>query len=406
MTTKNKIFALLFLVLSLNSFAQTEDFKFKRKLENTSETWHKIILPEASFGHLKADFSDIRIFGNDGKIEAPYILKSSDNHVSEVAIPFQMINVSSRNSDYFYTFELSENKQINQIKLNFSQENFDWRVDLEASNNQSEWFSVLKNYRILSIKNSQTDYQFTQVDFPDSKYKFYRLKIKASEQPKLTEAKIWEQKKNDGDFRITAIKSQKKEIDSKKKLTIFYLELQHKVPVSSVNIAVSNTFDYYRPITIEVLKDSIETEKGWHYNYEAIATETLSSLNKTGFSLANTLAKKLKITIENGSNQPLEVSNIEVKNSIYYLLARFTEKADYALFYGNLKASSTNYDIENFQENIPKNPKELQLGNEEKNPDFKKVTQSPLFENKIWLWALMGIIIVVIGYFSLKMLRE
>lgn len=406
MTTKNKIFALVFLVLNLNSFAQTEDFKFKRKLENASETWHKIILPEASFGQLKADFSDIRIFGNDGKIEAPYILKSSDNHVSEVAIPFQMINVSSRNSDYFYTFELSENKQINQIKLNFSQENFDWRVDLEASNNQSEWFSVLKNYRILSIKNSQTDYQFTQVDFPDSKYKFYRLKIKASEQPKLTEAKIWEQKKNDGDFRLTAIKSQKKEIDSKKKLTIFYLELQHKVPVSSVKIAVSNTFDYYRPITIEVLKDSIETEKGWHYNYEAIATETLSSLNKTGFSLGNTLAKKLKITIENGSNQPLEISNIEVKNSIYYLLARFTEKADYALFYGNLKASNTNYDIENFQENIPKNPKELQLGNEEKNPDFKKVTQSPLFENKIWLWALMGIIIVVIGYFSLKMLRE
>ena len=102
----------------------------------------------------------------------------------------------------------------------------------------------------------------------------------------------------------------------------------------------------------------------------------------------------------------MEISNIEVKNSICYLLARFTEKADYALFYGNLKASNTNYDIENFQENIPKNPKELQLGNEEKNPDFKKVTQSPLFENKIWLWALMGIIIVVIGYFSLKMLRE
>ena len=406
MTTKNKIFALLFLVLNLNSFAQTEDFMFKRKIENTSETWHKIILPEASFGQLKADFSDIRIFGNGGKIEAPYILKSSENHISEVAIPFQMINVSSRNSEYFYTFELSENKQINQIKLNFSQENFDWKIDLEASNNQSEWFSVLKNYRILSIKNSQTDYKFTQVDFPDSKYKFYRIKIKASEQPKLTEAKIWEQKKNDGDFKISDIKSQKKEIDSKQKLSIIYLELQHKVPVSSVNISVSNTFDYYRPITIEVLKDSIETEKGWHFSYETIANETLSSLNKNGFSLGNTLAKKLKITIENGSNQPLDIKNIEVKNSIYYLLARFTEKADYSLFYGNPKASNTNYDIENFQDNIPKNPKELQLGNEEKNPDFKNVTQSPLFENKIWLWALMGIIIVVIGYFSLKMLRE
>jgi hypothetical protein len=406
MTKKNKIFALLFLILNLNSFAQTEDFKFKRKIENTSDTWHKIILPEATFDKLNPDFSDVRIFGNNSKIEAPYILKTSENKVLQIEIAFQMINVSSKNSEYFYTFELSENKQINQIKLNFEQENFDWKIDLEASNDQTEWFSVLENYRILSIKNSQTDYQFTQVDFPDSKYKFYRLKIKASEQPKLTDAKIWEQKKNDGDLKIAAVKSIKKSIDSKQKFSIIDVELVYKIPVSRLKIEVTSKFDYYRPIKIEALKDSVETEKGWRYNYEVISHETLSSLDKNGFSLENNLAKKLRITIENGNNQPLEIKNVTLQNQIHYLLARFTEKGDYSLFYGNLKASSPSYDIENFQETIPKNPLELKLGDEEKNPEFKKVTQSPLFENKIWLWALMGIIIAVIGYFSLKMLRD
>lgn len=403
---KNKIYSLIFLLLSLNSFAQTEDFKFKRKIENTTETWHKIVLPESDFVKLNAGFSDVRIFGNNTKIEAPYILKTSENKISQVEIPFKMLNVSSRNSEYFYTFELSENKQINQIKLDFEQQNFDWKIDLEASNNQTEWFSIIKNYRILSIKNNQTDYQFTQVDFPDSKYKYYRLKIKANEQPKLSEAKIWEQKNNAENLKISTIKSIKKAIDSKQKLSIIDIELVNKIPVSQLKIDVTSTFDYYRPIKIEALKDSIETEKGWRYNYEVISQETLSSLDKNGFSLGNTLAKKLRITIENGNNQPLEIKNVEIKNPIYYLVARFTEKGEYNLFYGNSKASSPSYDIENFQENIPKNLTEVTLSKEELNPDFKNVTQTPLFENKIWLWALMGIIIVVIGYFSLKMLRD
>lgn len=393
------------LFLGLKSFSQTEDFQYKRKLENTSETWHKIMLPEDSFDKFNSDFSDLRIIGNT-KTEAPYILKTSENKVSEVAIPFKMINVSNKNSDYFYTFELSGNKEINQIELEFEQENFDWKLDLEASNNQTEWFLIQKDYRILSIKNTQTDYKFTQVDFSDSKYKFYRIKIKASQQPKLTEAKIWEQKKNEGDFRISSIKNLKKSIDEKKKLSIIEVELANKVPVSSVKINIGNTFDYYRPVQIEILRDSIKTENGWHYNYETVAQETLSSLEKKGFSVGNNLAKKLRITIENNNNQPLDIQGIEVKNAVYFLIARFTEKADYSLFYGNKKAEKPTYDIENFEENIPKNLTAVALSKEEINPEFKTETKSPLFENKIWLWVLMGIIIVALAFYSLKMLKE
>ncbi|HEU4497062.1 MAG TPA: DUF3999 family protein [Flavobacterium sp.] len=406
MTTKNKIFRIILMLLSFYSFAQTEEFKFKRKIENVSEAWHKIVLPEASFARLNPDFSDIRIFRNGSQSEAPYLLKSSGSEVSEIEIPFKMINASSRGSMYFYTFELPEGRQINQIKLHFSQDNFDWKIGLEGSNNQKEWFAILENYRILSIKNSQTDYQFAQADFPDSKYQFYRINIRAPEPPKLLSASISEQKKNEGSFRTAAARSIKKETDFKQKRSIIYLELQHKVPVSKVAVAVSNAFDYYRPIQIEVLKDSIETEKGWHYKYEAAAEGTLSSLDRNGFPLGNILAKKLKITIENHSNQPLEIKDVIVESPIYYLLARFTEKGEYSLFYGNPKASLASYDIENFQENIPKDPAELLLGNEEANPDFKRTAGQPLFENKLWLWALMILIIAVLAYFSLKMMRE
>lgn len=405
MMTKNKISLVLMLFLCLKSFSQTEDFQYKRTLENVSDTWHKIILPEESFDKFNADFSDIRIFGNN-KIETPYILKTSADQILEVAVPFKMINVSNKNADYFYTFELSQNKEINQIKLAFEQENFDWKLDLEASNNQTEWFLIQKDYRILSIKNNQTDYKFTQVDFSDSKYKFYRIKIRAAEQPKLTEAKIWEQKKDEGSFKIATIKSLKKSIDAKKKTSIIEVELLNKVPVSSIKIDIGTAFDYYRPVTVEILRDSVKIEDRWHYNYDILAQGTLSSLEKKGFSVGNSLAKKLRITIENNNNQPLDIKGVEVKNAIYFLIARFTEKGDYSLFYGNKKAGKPSYDIENFQENIPQNPSVISISKEEVNPEFKTETKSPLFENKIWLWVLMGIIIVVLGFFTFKMLKE
>jgi len=35
------------------------------------------------------------------------------------------------------------------------------------------------------------------------------------------------------------------------------------------------------------------------------------------------------------------------------------------------------------------------------------ISKTPsLFENKAWLWAIMGIVSFVLGYFSLKMLKK
>ena len=35
--------------------------------------------------------------------------------------------------------------------------------------------------------------------------------------------------------------------------------------------------------------------------------------------------------------------------------------------------------------------------------EVKKV--SPIFENKLWLWAVMGVIILLLGWFTFKMIR-
>ena len=76
------------------------------------------------------------------------------------------------------------------------------------------------------------------------------------------------------------------------------------------------------------------------------------------------------------------------------------------LVYGIQKGLKPNYDIDHFTDKIPAVVTELTLGSEqliEKKAEHKQV---PLFQNKLWLWAIMTIIIVILGWFSLRMIKH
>ena len=116
--------------------------------------------------------------------------------------------------------------------------------------------------------------------------------------------------------------------------------------------------------------------------------------------------QKVRLIVENQDNQPLNINQILVKGYEHQLIARFSESANYFLVYGNPKAKKPNYDIGNFTNNIPSTLDELKLGPAvkiEKTPLFK---QEPLFKNKLWLYGIMSVIILLLGWFSLKMMHN
>src|SRR5690606_40823506 len=60
-------------------------------------------------------------------------------------------------SGYFFTFEMPAREPINQLYLQFKEKNFDWKIRLEGSHDQQEWFTIADDYRIVSISNQLTD---------------------------------------------------------------------------------------------------------------------------------------------------------------------------------------------------------------------------------------------------------
>lgn len=409
MGTRTKI-SLSFALLLHGSFAfgQMGQYGACRELVGVKELWHKLVLPDDLFEKVSPDLADLRIYGltaGGDTLEAPYVLQPAIEETVEKDVPFQTINPSKNEQGYFFTWELPAQSAINEIDLDFEQHNFDWRANLEGSQDQREWFTIVEGYRILSIRQEQTDFHFSKLVFPSSKYRFFRLRIDSPIRPVLNAAKISLKETRPGRFNTYKAHSTKLGEDRKLGRSILDIDLENPVPVCRLKIGVKDQLDYFRPVTIAYATDSVKTDKGWDYNYRTLATGTLNSFEENEFRFESTILSKLRIVVENQDNQPLQLDSVEARGYVYELWARFSAPAAYYLCYGNPKAAKPQYDIDRFSDKIPQPLPAVELGVEQSIDQKAEQEQIPLFLQKSWLWVIMVLIILVLGLFSFRMMR-
>jgi len=385
-------------------------FEYKREILGIKGQWNAIELPDNVYSKVSSDLADIRVYGITTKndtLEAPYIFVKNEATISNRDADFKLINQSKKASTYYFTFQAKEEITINQVQLDFIQNNYDWRLKLEGSTDQKSWFTIVNNYRILSIRNDLTDYQFNKIVFPDSKYNYYRIGIASNERPELKSAKMIQVESNHGVLTHYALKKVLIAQDKKRKQTIIDLELKTSVPVNRLKIGVNDNMDYYRPIQIEYLTDSFKTDKSWYFNYgEAQSATILSSLDKSDFEFNGCITNKLRVTIDNHDNQPLKFGTFVVEGYKNVLITRLSEPARYYLCYGRKDTRKPSYDLEQFSYKILDIANKSTLGNEEFVNQTKSDNSEPLFRNKAWLWGIMTLTIALLGWFTLKMMKK
>ncbi|MFH4966005.1 DUF3999 family protein [Gaetbulibacter sp. M235] len=386
-----------------------QKYSYKRELEGVTNSWHKLELPNDIFKKISPDLSDIRVFGISEKndtIEAPYLLELKREKRVKTNVNFKIINTSHNEKGYYFTLEVPNQDVINQLQIDFKQFNFDWRISLEGSNNQNEWFTIVDDYRILSIKNAETFYEYNNITFPNSSYNYFRILVKSLEKPELKSVKASYTTIEKGEFYGCEIKSLEIEEKKQEKSSDINIELSKRLPVSYLKIDVDASYDYYRPIMIKYVSDSVKTQNGYVYNYRTLTNGTLNSIENNVFAFENTVLKKLKIIVNNQDNEPLKIENVTVKGNVYNLDIRFTEPATYFLTYGNSNVYRPNYDIERFVSKTPDTISSLTLGEEQ--VIYKKPTSNnaPLFQNKIWLWIIIVLMVALLGWFSIKMMKS
>lgn len=395
----------LWLLAPIISVAQYSSYQFVRPITGVSDTWHSIDLPDELYGKVSTSLRDIRIIQVNGSdtLEVPYFIKKPKSNQEE--INFEVINQTKDAGGYYYTFKLTEAKSVDQIRLQFSANNFDVKLKLEGSQDQKAWFEILDNYRILSIQNELTDYQFTSLKFPKTEYSYYRLYVAHPEDLGFISAGISRKLVSDVRYRNYETINFTAEDNKTTKQTLVTADFEVAVPVSFVTIDVADSLDFYRGIDIQYLKDSFETEKGWRYNYQSLFTGTLSSLEENTFRCSGTVVRRLRVEVSNNDNQPLHIRGVSAKGVVKTLIARFNnDTGSYYLLYGNREARKAKYDLKNFASSVPGELVTLTLGNETATEKVEEEVGA-LFENQWWFWAIIVLVIALLGFFSVKLLK-
>jgi hypothetical protein len=404
---KNKIVFAASFAFSFSLWGQMNNYHYSRKINGISEKFQSLEISDDVYGKIRPDLSDIRIYAVNAKdtIETPYYIETGYDRFAKNDIHFKFINKSRKDNVFFFTFNNATSETINTICLKFGESNYDRRITLEGSNDQKEWFVVLEKYRIVSIQNNYTDYIFNTVHFSDVNYVYLRISVPESIQPDLTEATLSKEIIEAGNYREYNILSKSIKENKPTKKTEIEITLPMFVPVSCVSLGIKSTFDYYRPVEITCITDSSVINDKVIYQYFPATTSVISSLEKPVFKFNNIITKKILISIANRDNIPLAIDSISVSGNVNKIIARFDDPAgNYQLVYGNNKASAPDYDIELFKNKIPKALKQATL---EAEISFSNENETARFIlSKIWLWIVMGLIIITLGGFTISMMRK
>lgn len=405
---KNSIL-ICFLVSLFCHAVQGQSLAYQHDLSGVTDKWQVVPLTPEILDKVKTNLADLRILSISkakDTTEVPFIVEKLLEERVKTAHSIDIINPVQKGGAYYFTIKLKKQAVINEINLDFVNENYNWLIDLKGSQNQKEWFTILEDYRILSIKNEWTRYSFNKLSFPKTEYVYYQLEVKSEEKPNLSTAAVNYVDTISGRYNTYPHRFNSKE-DKKLKQSIVEIDLQKRLPISMLDLAIASKVDFQRAITIEFLTDSIKTPKGdWRLNYNTLTNTHLSSLEPHHISFREVFTSKLKLIIHNRDDQPLTVQGAVVKGPQYRLVGRFDQASNqFLLVYGAAFQQAPRYDIANFKNTIPKELKPIQIGKVQV-IESKVAEESPLFENQVWLWAIMLAIILVLGWFTLQMMKK
>ena len=269
--TKNRTYlSILSLLAYTTILAQIDGQLYTQKILEVTDQWHTLDIPVSVLSKSTENQSDIRIYGvtaDNDTLTAPYFIDVLSPKTEVVETPLQLLNPGRIDITEFVTLKPKSSRIINKIKLGFSGNNFDYRLLLQGSNDTREWYTIVSDYRVLSINSLNQDYRFTDVLFPNSEYKYYRVSIpKLPNNPSITSATMLLTKESDEPYTTYELGAISQTVDESN-ITVLEIPLKNSVPVASLKLFTKNTNDFIRRVKISAVVDSFQTEKGWNVSY-------------------------------------------------------------------------------------------------------------------------------------------
>jgi hypothetical protein len=390
-----------------------DSYSYFRKLDDTpKEDFYTISLAPEIIAHSKSALRDIRLYNisaNDTS-EMPYLLEWQGDKTEEFPVSFDLINdVTNLKCCSYVTLKMKIKKVINKITFDVLQNNFDKILKIEGSNDNKEWHTIKEHLRITGFVNNENDFRSTTINFPSAEFSYFRIKFDddASDKITITNAYAFEKKIIKGNFDELPVKNKKQTENRKNKTSELIVDLQDNYFINHIILKSSTGKDFHRNVNIFRSSGIYKTPNGDKEAWERISSGIIASDENNIFSIHNLQSNKLKIEVINFDNEPITIDEIKAYGERTALITKLPYSSGLYLSYGKENTEAPVYDLIHFKDKIPSSMNILNYGKENlRTAGIIKASAEPLITNSVWLWVVMGAVILLIGYFALNMLRK
>src|SRR5688572_2846768 len=401
---------LLLLVGLINTVAFAQTFRGEASLPKVgADGFYRISLSPQLSPHVNSNFSNIRIYDQQNK-EVPYLFQQEDPiHYTQVFRNYEIVEKKQeKNCCTSIVLRNSKETSINNISLSIKNAEITKTATLLGSDDKENWFALKQHFTLNSIDNKNQTSEIKIVDFPLSNYSYYLIQIDDSTSAPLNilSAGYYEVNSENGTYtELTSFKSTKADDDPKSKQSFIRVTFDTTQVVDKFSIGMSGVPYFLRRASLAIKRERLNKKKEKEIYYELLYYFELSSKQPSILELPGIQVNEFLITIENDDNPSLNVATVKAYQLNRYLTAWLKKDIPYTVKLGEFEQRAPTYDIGFFKDSIPDQPQVLAMG-----PlTIFKESQSQsrtLFTNKSIIWIAIVVVIIVLGFMTLKMVGE
>jgi hypothetical protein len=406
-----KQYVLILSTLLLLSPVYAQTFRYKADVGSVpKDGFYRIMLSAEVLGQLNEQVSDIRLYDNKQQ-EVPWLLKK-EQPVQQKALfqEYEIVRkVSTPKAGTSLVVRNVAKSPINNISLVIKNANVRKKARLSGSTDAKSWYVIEEAYNLEALYSTAATTEVKLLDFPLSDYEYYLLEINDSLSPPLNILKVgyYNVQSENGKYSdVPGITFTQKD-SSAVRQSYVHISLPYQARIDKLIIDVQRPARYRRSATLSTVQFYKNRRGKETLVYEPIHSIELHSAGESTVFLPGVPVKDFYLIIDNEDNPPLVIGALKAYQLNTYLVAELKQDKSYHLSFGNPDTPKPSYDLSYFEDKIPANLATLNVKAVVSTTPTKVASGSPTFFTSKWfIWAAIGLVILVLSYLSYQILIE
>jgi len=358
---------------------------------------------------MNTDFNNIRIY-NDADKEIPFIVQ--EEKINKTAQEFKDYEILEKKQIEGCCTSLvlhnpSQN-QLNSISLIIKNADVKKEATLLGSDDREHWYALKQHFTLYPAGNSNETSELKIVDFPLSNYLFYSLRINDSTSAPINilKAGYFQLITENGEYAEVPLERTVLADSVPQNVTYLYLEFDTLRMVDKLELSMKGQPYFLRKGSLYLKKERKIKKGGVEKFYDFSQEVEVNSRHHTQVGLRGIKVQELLLVIENDDNPPLELASVNAYQLNRYLTTWMEVGKQYRLMIMADDFKKPVYDLSFFKDRIPEDAPRLAIG---EITMFKKSASEPgftFFTTKAFIWVAVILVIVILGFMSVKLLKE